>query len=168
MDDAISTYPYLIRKIEGKVRLGKKTWGYSFRPVDVDRLEQILSDAAAASESDAHSVFGTWALWPGDWAGADGAQRADADRDEDGRLVEPWYSDAAHVVEAVDISALRRYASQQQDRRIGQLADLISQHETNVENIVAGVSYLRRAYLKKNINGRPLGRRYTRGPPSKA
>ena len=149
------------------MRLGKKTWKYTFRPVEVDRLGRILSDVAAVSGSDAHSVFGTWMLWPGDWSGADGTHWADADKD-DGRLVEPWSPDAVYVVEAVDLAALRRYASLQQDRRMDQLPDLISQHETNFENVAGGISYLSRAYLKKNINGRPLGRRYSRGPLSEA
>ena len=149
------------------MRVGNKTRKYTFRPVDFDCLEQILSDVAAASGSDAHSAFGAWMLWPGDWTGADGAHWADADKDDGGQLVDPWSSDAVYVVEAVDLAALRSYASLQRDRRMGQLPDLISHRESNVENIVGGVSYLSRAYLKKtstaarsvgDIPGAPLSK----------
>ena len=42
LDNAIPEYPYLIRKIEGKPRLSKKTWKYRLRPIDAPRCAAIL------------------------------------------------------------------------------------------------------------------------------
>ena len=74
----------------------------------------ILSDCASIAGSDPRDVFGTWEMRPEDWHGPDGNHWGDADKDEDGRLGEPWSSDAVYVVDAVDLAALRRYASLQQ------------------------------------------------------
>ena len=42
LDNAIPEYPYLIRKIDGEIRLGDHTCKYRFRPIAAPMCEAIL------------------------------------------------------------------------------------------------------------------------------
>ena len=47
LGESISEPPHLIRKIEGAIRLGRKTWKYRIRQAGVRKMKRILHDIAA-------------------------------------------------------------------------------------------------------------------------
>ena len=58
LDNATQAYPYLIRKIEGHVRLGKQSWKYRFWPIDAPRRETILESLCRETAFAPVDVYG--------------------------------------------------------------------------------------------------------------
>ena len=117
LGESILEFPYLIRKIEGAIRLGRKTWKYRIRQVDVGEMEGILRNIAARMGEGAIDVFGNWNNWPGNWVEAKAPGGADTTHHKS----DPWDTERLIVNESVNIDALKLYAQKGVDRRQDQL-----------------------------------------------
>ena len=161
LDAAIVESPYLLQKIQGQQRLGKRTWRYRARQIDFEKFEAVLGRASAGAAEIKKDIFGDWRLWPTSWSSEEPTEQGWDEADDRERTRAPWSTSSVEMAEPVDVESLRRYFQSGDERRPDRLVAYLKTHDAHGEKRGDGLSYLRQRYSPKAINGGDLGRWYS-------